>query len=397
MEQLVIRIGSQPDAPVHWLVWSVQEKEIIASGVLDNAQRLGDLTARTGKHSAILLVPGSEVLLKEVELPGKATRKLLNAIPFMLEDELSEDIEQLFFSYGQQINKRQQMVIVKHQRMREWLSLMDDASLHCDKMLPDILCVPQHNEAWQAVQLDNELVIRQATWQGITGELPWLKGAIELHAKRLEKKLEMTFLNESGAAPLVNTNITQNIGPLPMQVLAEQAIGLKFNLMQDQYKPKKQGKSNLHQWRLAASLAVVALLTTFVDKGLQATQLKHQNAEMKTQISEEFKRAFPETRRIVNVRSQLKQKLEALENSGNGVSMLAMMSQLNQAFANSNIKPQTLRYDRSRSELRLQAIADGYDDLETFKRLAEQQGFSVEQGAINNRDNKVVGSLAIRS
>ncbi len=45
----------------------------------------------------------------------------------------------------------------------------------------------------------------------------------------------------------------------------------------------------------------------------------------------------------------------------------------------------------------MQAVAEGYESLETFKRLAEQQGFTVEQGAINNRDDQVVGSLAIRS
>ena len=397
MEQLVVRIGSLPEAPVHWLVWSDSEKEIIASGILENSQQLASLTERTGKTSAILMVPGSEVLLRSVELPGKANRKLLNAIPFMLEDELSEDVEHLFFSYGQQLEKSQQLAIVRHSKMQEWIALLNGADLHCDKIVPDHLCVPAQGESWQAIQLENELIVRQNAWQGITGEAAWLAAAIELHAKRQEEKLQMTFLNEFSIGPLANTELTLQTGALPMQVLSEEAIALKFNLRQDQYKAKKQGKGGIQQWRLAAALATVALLTTFVDKGIQASQLKAQNEQIKTQINDEFRRAFPETRRIVNVKSQLKQKLAALENSGNGVSLLAMMSQLNQAFANSNIKPQTLRYDRSRSELRLQAVAEGYDDLETFKRLAEQQGFTVEQGAINNRDNKVLGSLAIRS
>ena len=32
MEQLLIRLGSNADEAVHWLVWSTSEREIIASG-----------------------------------------------------------------------------------------------------------------------------------------------------------------------------------------------------------------------------------------------------------------------------------------------------------------------------------------------------------------------------
>ena len=31
-ESLVIRLGTNAQQPVHWLVWSAQEQEIIASG-----------------------------------------------------------------------------------------------------------------------------------------------------------------------------------------------------------------------------------------------------------------------------------------------------------------------------------------------------------------------------
>ena len=77
--------------------------------------------------------------------------------------------------------------------------------------------------------------------------------------------------------------------------------------------------------------------------------------------------------------------------------MLVVMSQLSDAFAASNVKPQTLRFDSKRSELRMQAVANNFDALEQFKRLAEEKGFEVEQGAINNRDNQYIGSFSIRS
>jgi general secretion pathway protein L len=90
-------------------------------------------------------------------------------------------------------------------------------------------------------------------------------------------------------------------------------------------------------------------------------------------------------------------QMKVLEQGGGKTSMLFMLSQLKSAFEESNVKPQTMRFDSSRSELRIQAVATNFDALDKFKRQAEAQGFTVEQGSINQKDNQVIGSLSIRS
>ncbi|MFT5812149.1 MAG: general secretion pathway protein L, partial [Rubritalea sp.] len=46
---------------------------------------------------------------------------------------------------------------------------------------------------------------------------------------------------------------------------------------------------------------------------------------------------------------------------------------------------------------RIQVVASNFDALDRFKRQAESQGFTVEQGSINQKNNQVIGSLSIRS
>ena len=99
MEQLVVRLGTNTDEPIHWIVWSSQQNEIIASGELPNAVQLNTLADRAGRRPICVLVPTSDVLLKWVELPAKAGRKALAAIPFILEEEISGDISQQFFFF----------------------------------------------------------------------------------------------------------------------------------------------------------------------------------------------------------------------------------------------------------------------------------------------------------
>ncbi len=59
-ESLVIRLGTNKQQPVAWLVWSGQEQEIIASGTLPSADALGELQERAGGRPVVTLVPGSD-------------------------------------------------------------------------------------------------------------------------------------------------------------------------------------------------------------------------------------------------------------------------------------------------------------------------------------------------
>ena len=100
-EQLIIRLGSQPQQPISWLVWSAVNKEIIASGQLACADELSALSERLGRRPVVALVPAADVVLSEVLLPAKPNRQIIQALPYMLEEEHAEDIEQLYLALGQ--------------------------------------------------------------------------------------------------------------------------------------------------------------------------------------------------------------------------------------------------------------------------------------------------------
>ena len=137
MEQLVVRLGTNLHDPVHWVVWSTQSQDVIASGELAGADTLISLGERTSLRRAIVLVPGADVRLCNVTLPGKVNRKLQNAIPFMLEDELAEDIGELFFAMGPSHGTEQSVASVSHRQMAKWQGWLEDAGFSADVILPD--------------------------------------------------------------------------------------------------------------------------------------------------------------------------------------------------------------------------------------------------------------------
>lgn len=394
-EQLVVRLGSTPADAVFWLVWSQQEQEIIASGELPSAQQLGTLEQRAGNRAVIALAPTSDVLLKKVTLPARAGRKALNAIPYMLEEELSQDVGEQFFALGKKEGDQQQVAVVAISKMQQWLTILEQAGLHCEKLLPDVLALPVNADGWTLINLGQQCLIRQNEWQGMQGERNWMLAAISHFAKQQPEALNIQHADE--ALNLPNVNEQSMVVEMPIQVLAQGAMDASFNLLQGDFKPSNKTNSGWQQWRLAAVLGILAIGISLLDKGVTLQQLTSQKQQLSQQTEAEFKRAFPDTKRIVNVRSQMRQKMAGLEKSGGGVSALGMLSQLSGAFSASQIKPQSIKFDGKRTEIRIQAEASSFEALEQFKQRAQQQGFEVQQGAINNTDSGVIGSLSIRS
>ncbi|AGH47573.1 type II secretion system protein GspL [Paraglaciecola psychrophila] len=402
MEQLVVRLGANPNEPIHWIVWSGQQNEIIASGELPNAAQLATLGDRAGRRSICVLVPTSDVLLKWVELPAKAGRKALAAIPFILEEEISGDIAQQFFALGPKNGNKQAVAVVNKEKLQSWLNMIEDAGLTCDQVIPDVLALPiADKNAWSILELGRQLLVRKDDWAGLQGERDWLIQAINHHARQYAKLNQQALLvNDYSGTNLADVeNLEVSVMPLelPMKVLAQGVKLTEFNLLQGEYKISNKVSGQWKKWRLAAVLAVIALFTTLIDKTLEQNRLTEQLATLKTQVSSEYKRAFPNAGAYRDLKTTMTRQMKALEQGGGGASMLIMLSQLRPAFEESQVKPQTMRFDSSRGELRIQVVARNFDALDQFKRQAEAQGFTVEQGSINQKDNQVIGSLSIRS
>lgn len=397
MEQLLVRLGANHTDPISWLVYSRTEDEIIASGELPNADALSSLTERAGQRSVIALAPSSEILLKWVELPPKAGRKIISAIPFMLEDELATDISQQFFAIGPKRGDEQAVAVVSHEKMELWQSWLSEAGLFCDTIIPDVLAVPVTESGWSVLTLGEQLLVRQDTFKGVQGEATWLLPTLVHFTAQQESPITITNYAGIDLSSLPNIEEAQAPLELPMQVLAKEAMQSSFNLCQGDYKIKRKRSGVLSQWRVAAVLAVLALCTSLIDKGVTLYQLKAQNQALSAEINNAVKAGFPNIGTYRNVRLKLQSELAKLEQGGGSASMLIMLDQLTPAFSATDVKPQTLRFDATRTEIRIQAQGKNFEALEQFKRTAEGAGFVVEQGAINNRDSGVVGTVSVRS
>ena len=96
------------------------------------------------------------------------------------------------------------------------------------------------------------------------------------------------------------------------------------------------------------------------------------------------------------IRSLLRQKLAEVGDSEESAGFLPLLVKLEPALASvPEIKPQTLKFDGKRQEVRMQTVAKDYQYFEKLKVALEKAGLSVNLGAQNNQGEQISGSFSI--
>ena len=411
-EVLVIRLGSHYEDAISWMIWSQVEQEIIASGDIDGAKSLTQLSEKAQSRQVKVLVPACDVTMKTVTLPGKVNRQVLAALPFMLEDDLTQDVDELFFAHGQktQINGQPaiEVAIVAHQVMSAWISWLEAADIHTTIMVPDALCLPSYDDGVAAIELGQHWLLRHDNWQCAAIDNQWFGQYIQLCAEHFKAKngdeASQSRLRLVCFSPLdvgdADVDITDEDRQLPLQLLASHIDDSGFNLRQGQYAKKKESSQLWKTWRVAATIAISAIVLQLVYRGAVLWQLDNELSAQKATYLSQYKKAFPGERiRPQLIERQLKKRLSAVAGGADGSeTFLTMLDKVAPLFAQSGgFKPDIIKYDDKRQELRLNAIADGYQSFEKFKTAVEGLGYEVHQGSLsNNAENKVTGVITIK-
>nr|BBG82716.1 general secretion pathway protein L [Shewanella sp.] len=399
-ERLFIRLGKTSEHPCSWLVWSEQEQEIIASGELSDAASLSTLADRAGNRPVDVLVPAANMTLTQIMLPEKGQRQALKALPYMLEESLATNVDNMHFVVGLREGELLNVAAVAHEQMQTWLQWLYDAGLKVKRIVPDCLALPLDQCRWAAMSVGSEYLIRTSEGGGVSVPKAWAEFA-------LTQLLAQTMLNHTDADPLLVAGYSDDIDfvgvtveakplDLPMMILAKGILNAPMNLLSGIYKPKSEYSKQLLTWKNTAIVVVVAIVLALTNKGLAIHQLNKHTAEIEAQSEMLFKQSVPGVNRIVNMRSQMGSELRSMQGQGGGAVFFEMLDGLKPAFSKvPELKPNTLRYEANRNELRMQVTAKNYAQIDKFKEIV-MKDYLLEGGAMNSNEESVTSTLTLR-
>lgn len=410
-EALVIRLASVPTDPAatqaEWLA-------VDASGARHGNVQSGVLTQAipfAGGQRVILLVPATDVYLAEPVLPLKTGARLLQMVPFALEEQMATDIDELHFAVGRRDERPGTPVAaVAHSLMESWQRVLHDAGLHADAIYPESSALPVTPNGVTLLVDGARVYVKREGSPGAVLDVQPLIEALQLALAAGDDAREHVTIYLTEDSYERDRDLFEGLreftaslqlkllpdGALPL--LAANAVqGGAINLLQGRYAVKKRLNLSFHPWRYAALLAGVFVLLHFGLNLWQFFDLKRTEAQLDRDIARVFQQAMPgaPVPAPLSARKEVELRLNALRGGGPTGGIMTTLSTLGEAFAQSpGVDLEALSFRDNAMDVRV--LAPSVDALDKIQHVATQRGLTAEIQSANPRDSKIEGRMKFK-
>jgi general secretion pathway protein L len=394
-QTLLLRLPSPGQEETEWLT-------IDDSGESETTRQRGSLTlaaavSRSGK--VVALAPATQILLAEPELPPGSGVKLARAVPFALEEQLTEDIDQLSFAVGRRRpSGTTPVAAVSRTVLHGWVEDLHAAGLEPLAIYPDISLMPD-NPSLTVLWLENErLSVRRPRTLPFAVELSPVSEALVV-AGVIPDPLDTTSEPKAAESAVLYItredwtrvqdefdDLSEKFASLKVQLLPDGPLpwlarGLAdteaVNLLQGDFARATDYGARWRQWRTAAALALGLLVVHVAAQAVQIRQAKHETAALDGQIASVFSAAMP-NETLQDPRRQMQSRLDRIRKSGAGPEeFLRTLKALGGAMAvtpKTDIEALSFREDSLDMKVNTQSLAS----LSQLSQFIATQGMTAE-------------------
>jgi len=255
-----------------------------------------------GAKGIIIAIDSQNFSTHQVTLPKMSKKKVVMAIPFALESKLLDDIDLLHFEITKSSTQNTwDVFVIAKEILQDIERQLQQVKCKPEAVLPDFMLLPYDQEQINYFESKGMTTFRDGVNQG----------------GRIESKL---FQKIYGDSNIIKANFYySNKIKLNIQTSTTQKGSIQY----------------LSPWRLPLVIAIIALLISIGQVWVNKNQLEEQLAHHKANNEEQFRALFPDVGRIVNIRVQSKQVLEA-ETRENDIYQSDLLSKLSlEVFPNS--------------------------------------------------------------
>lgn len=386
--RLLIRLHA--DGRSTWLAQGADGRALAGA-----TQGLPPAQALAQAAGVVVFVPASEVLLLETAAVAKNRAQLVKAVPYALEDQIAQPVEELHFALAPKVEDgRVGVAGVAHVRLKAWLATLAEAGVKPDAIVPEVLALPVGGLLIE----QDKAELRVAAWRAASIDVDFLIDWLE-------------FAND-GSLPELDVFDTRIAPPLALPVkprayherqrdaLALLASGMPgepaLNLLQGDYAPRHRSAPVARLWRLAAMLAGFALVLAFAQAAMERYALARQSDRLDAAMRGILLEHFPEMEKVAGEPAALMKsalaRLGGGDASGGAIHALGRIAPI----VGSTTRVTTRGFEFRNGVLELSLTTPDVPTLDTIReRLTTVPGLKVEVTAANPGANGVDGRLRI--
>ncbi len=380
------------------------------------------------------LVPAEYALSLQVQVPGRSPGQIRRALPFVVEEFLATDIDQMHLAC-EKIRPGQPILchVLAQQLLHDWLAALDSIGVQPAYLVLDADLLPRSSDAINLLYLPevepDRVLIRSASQSLATDpdNLPLiLTGLLTALAAPAEDslgnvpplriccgnsaptELERAELAQEASAPLVWEGLTlsKDSEPMPLgadvsvlQLLATWQPMQVINLRQGKFEPPRENNLYWQHWRSVAALAAVWVLVAWAGLIAQGFWAGHQATQLEAQaraLVRDYYPGEPQTAAmpLTTLRRELAGRIGAADRQGGFLDMLGVLAQgLQQA---GKVELRNLSYQDARSELSVDLQLGDFSALERLRDHLVAQGIGVDISSAEQQDQGVRARLRVR-
>ena len=243
-------------------------------------------------HPVILVIPQQCVYLTQVELPEKASRQLLGAIEYQIEDKLAQDVESQHFALGDTRANPVSIAVVSRDIMDRCLQLAQSAGLRLTRIFPEMFLCPWDGNGVALTEGHEGYLLRYGDYRGLKCNAQALPAMLDLVRRDIEVERIRFYADEAEEAPVLDGIDVERIS------LAEVRPGLieapAIDLQQRDYQLSSPWLSLARLWKWTAVLAAALLIVFSYNRAVALQELENELAGLRQQQFELLQPYLPD-------------------------------------------------------------------------------------------------------
>jgi general secretion pathway protein L len=391
MRKIIIYFETTDLSQLSWLLVNEQSapEQIILHGTLSELAQ----AAKNHPDAEIIgIATPADVLLTTAKLPKLNRQRLLQALPYALEEQLLTDVNELHFATGEYSEAGLPVAIIAKTTLNTWLATLKENGIAPTIIIPAPLAMLYTENQWHIKIFGDSALVRTGPFCGFACD-----------KNNLDKMLELKLADTTKPQAIFIDNYTTEQFPKATQNFPEREFisGLiksagppTLNLLQGAFQAKRKSTDAKKIWVLTAYVIGALLAVILCCNFISLLVLQHKAATLDTAIASIYKHNFPHATAIVSPKSRMSERLSLLANDNHKNRLLVWLAYLGKSMT--QVKSLIIKQlDFRNNQLSLELFAPDLASLDTLTHSLQEQGLQVKQQNVTAVGKTATGTLII--